>query len=359
MSAVVESDTRVANPFGEVVAQPTNAAALAMSHREVAEIQTMVMVAKKFPRDPIISMDRILNACTRPSLAEEATYEYARGGSQVTGASIRLAEVMAMNWGNMMTGVKEVSRINGVSECVAYAFDVETLFRDEKTFQVRHWRDTRSGGYQITEERDIYELIANMGARRKRACILAVIPGDVREAALEQCAKTLTAKVEITPDSIKKMLESFAAFSVTKEMIETKIQRRVDTILPAQVLQLRRIHNSLRDGMATVGDFFQAPDPVAGSAAATSQAEAIKEKIKSKQQGKPAEKAAAKQGESDYVPHFATDTALAELKKATTIEALEKAWVDINVDYDSSKRQLHPDIQDCYTLCKQSLLGVK
>lgn len=63
------------------------------------------------------------------------------------------------------------------------------------------------------------------------------------------------------------------------------------------------------------------------------------------------------EGESDYVPHFGTESAIAELKKMTGIEALEKTWVAINFDYDESDRQVHPDIEDCYKACKQVLLA--
>lgn len=57
----------------------------------------------------------------------------------------------------MEAGVKELSRSNGVSECLAYAWDYETNYRDVRTFTVRHWRDTREGGYALKDERDIYE----------------------------------------------------------------------------------------------------------------------------------------------------------------------------------------------------------
>ncbi len=151
----------------------------------------------------------------------------------------------------------------GVSECLAYAWDLETNFRDEKRFQVKHWRDTRSGGYAIKEERDIYELIANMGARRKRACLLAVIPGDVQDAAVKQCHVTLTTKAEVTPERIKAMLELFAQYNVTKEQIEKRIQRRLDSITPSLFVQLGKIANSLRDGMSKPEEWFE-PEASAG-----------------------------------------------------------------------------------------------
>lgn len=59
--------------------------------------------------------------------------------------------------------------------------------------------------------------------------------------------------------------------------------------------------------------------------------------------------------ESEYVPHFGKDSAIELLKKAAKIEDLEKRWVDIVTDYDSSNRDIEPDIEDCYKACKQVL----
>ena len=115
-----------------------------------------------------------------------------------------------------------------------------------------------SGGYKLTSERDIYELIANMGQRRKRAVLLTVIPGDVTEAALEQCGRTMEADADTSEEGIKKLIEAFAALDVTAQQIEARIQRRLSAIRPAQIVQLRKIYNSLRDGMSEADDWFEA-----------------------------------------------------------------------------------------------------
>lgn len=258
------------NPFtaGEISANATghaNAGGLISveSQRAVAEVQARMMIARANPRDPIRAMETILNDCTRPTLANSAVYQYARGGNDIRGPSIRLAEAMAQRWGNIASGIKELSRHGEYSECVAYAWDLETGYYDERMFQVRHWRDTRQGGYRLTDERDIYELIANMGQRRKRAVLLTVIPGDVTEAALQACERTMTARADTSPEGIKKMLDAFGEFGVTQPQIEARIQRRLDAVRPAQVVQLQKIYASLRDGMSDPADWFDAvPEPV-------------------------------------------------------------------------------------------------
>src|SRR5262249_53212112 len=78
--------------------------------RAVAEVQAAYVIAKKFPRDENQAYMKIINACKRPFLAEQAMYAYPKGGTLVNGPSIRLAEVMAQAWGNMEFGIKEVSQ---------------------------------------------------------------------------------------------------------------------------------------------------------------------------------------------------------------------------------------------------------
>jgi hypothetical protein len=252
---------RVANPFGEAAppARSNGAMMAAEQQREVAKVQAKLFIAATNPRNPIRAMEQITNDCCRLSLAEAATYTYQRGGSDIYAPTIRLAEVLAQRWGNIECGVEELSRHDGYSECRAYAWDLETNFTDEKKFQVRHWRDTQRGGYALKDERDIYEAIANFGARRKRAAMLAVIPGDVVEAALEQCERTMQARADTSPEALKRLADAFAEFDVTPAQIELRLGRRLEAIRPAQVVALRKIFNSLRDGMSEPADWFETP----------------------------------------------------------------------------------------------------
>jgi hypothetical protein len=183
-------------------------------------------------------------------------YEYARGGTDISGPSIRLAEAIAQAWGNIQYGVRELSRDPETATVQAYAWDLETGTRREVTFQVPLIRSTRNGSYRLEDPRDIYETVANQGARRVRACILALIPGDIVDAAVEQCEVTMRAKADVSPESISRMVEAFGALGVTREQIERRIQRRLDSITPAQVVQLKKIYASLRDGMSHVSDWF-------------------------------------------------------------------------------------------------------
>lgn len=309
------------SPFGsQLPERPTqNAVADAGQQREIAEVQAAMVIAKRFPRDQREATDRILQACTRPTLAEGALYSYSRGGTDITGPSIRLAEACAQAWGNVSFGIRELEQANGSSTVEAFAWDIETNTRQVKVFQVEHKRHTKKGSYKLTDPRDIYETIANNGARRLRACILGVIPGDVIEAAVQQCEETLNANADTSAEGLKKLVEAFARFNVSKEQIEQRIQRRIETIRPAQVVQLKKVWSSLKDGMSEPGDWFEMDATAARDVTADITGSKDEEKPK------PAAKKKAEPQAKAPVPKDVHDAIVA----ATTRKELDQAAVHI------------------------------
>nr|DAQ38805.1 MAG TPA: hypothetical protein [Caudoviricetes sp.] len=232
-----------------------------MMSRQAQEVQGAIVMAKKFPRDEVESFNRIVRACQRKGLAENAMYEYPRGGTKVVGPSIRLAEAMAQNWGNIDFGIIELEQKNGESQVMAYAWDLETNTRQTKVFTVPHIRSTKKGNVPLTDPRDIYEMVANQGARRVRACILGVIPGDVQDAAIDQCNKTMS-EGEKKPviDLVRDMAAIFEReFSVPIEAIEKYIGCKSEAFSMNDLVRLKRVYKSLHDGMAKREDYFDLP----------------------------------------------------------------------------------------------------
>lgn len=250
--------------FGGQVATVPNGGAPAgvEQQRAIAEVQASMIIARANPRNERHALDKILNACQRKRLAEVSVYSYSRGGSEISGPSIRLAEALAQYWGNIQFGIREIEQRNGESVVQAFAWDLETNVRREMTFSVPHVRHTRQGAKRLSDPRDIYELVANNGARRLRSCILAVIPGDIIDEAVDQCEVTIKANADTSPEGVQKMVNAFLEFGVVQQQIEQRIQRRLDSIQPAQVVSLKKVYASLRDGMSSVADWFEPiPEP--------------------------------------------------------------------------------------------------
>lgn len=238
--------------------QSSGVIAQSSASREMEEVKGQIFMARQFPRNVIQSENRILDACKRPALAQTAIYSYPRGRTKVEGPSIRLAEVLAQNWGNLSFGIQEIEQREGESIAKAFCWDLETNVRQEKIFHVPHSRKANGKLQKLTDPRDIYELVANNGARRVRACILGVIPGDIVEKAVEECNKTMTGANE-TPlkDRISNGIKAFKEqFKVTQEQIEEKFGYNVASFSETDYVELINIFNSLKDGMAKPADIF-------------------------------------------------------------------------------------------------------
>lgn len=232
--------------------------------KALSEIKGKMYLARQFPRDPDWSLKNVLLECGRRELAESAQYEFPRGDSVVKGPSIRLVEVLARHWGNIDSGVNEIEANDGSTMIKAYAWDLETNVSDEKTLSVKHERTTKRGSYKLTDERDIYEMVANKGARRKRACLLAVMPGWYVDAAVDACEETL--KRSLTDgksmDEVREsIVAAFTEFGITPEQIAAKLGKEVDKLSKNDVVKLRHLYAAIKDGFVRPNDAFGTASP--------------------------------------------------------------------------------------------------
>ncbi len=237
--------------------------ALAEQHRAITEVQAALTIAMSNPRDEKLKIDQIITSCQRVGVAEEAAYVFSRGGAEITGPTIRLMEVIAQKWGNIVWGFRVLAQYHGIggrageSSVEAFAWDLESNSKAMRVFNVEHKLGLKGGGTKIlTDPRDIYEWTANNAQRRVRTCLENVIPRDVTDRAVEECSETLKANFTVTPETMLKLTASFHKFKVTRLQIEARIQRRLDALTPAQYLSLRKIYKSIEEGMSTPADWF-------------------------------------------------------------------------------------------------------
>lgn len=245
----------------QIMNQQRGQAAQFQETRELSEIKGKMYLARQFPRDPDWCKQNMLAECQRPELAQAAQYEYPKGDTVVKGPSIRLVEVLARHWGNLDFGVNEIEAQDGSTLIKAFAWDLESNVYDEKTFNVKHERSTKFGTKKLTDERDIYEMVANKGARRKRACLLSVLPGWYVDAAIDACEATLKASLtqgKSMEEVRAAIVSAFAEFGITPEQITEKTGRDVDKLTDNDVVKLRHLYSAINDGFVKAADAFGA-----------------------------------------------------------------------------------------------------
>lgn len=240
---------------------PGSALAIALSNTEAMTALGSIWVAKQMPRNMAEVEAKVKQMCAHDSVAEKAFFSFKRGGSEIAGETIHLANVCMTAYGNIESGWKKIGEhVNkkGVtcSECEAYCFDKESNIIRKISFSVPHFRETKDGGYGITSDRDIYELCANMASRRMRACIWGVIPEFVRTLAADECRRTLERDAKSSDERIKKLLEKFSLLKVSKEMIEKKLGHPVEECTVNEIIHLGRLHNAIAFNIVSVEDQF-------------------------------------------------------------------------------------------------------
>lgn len=252
--------------------------------RAAAEVAAAVHVAQQNPRDMQKALAEMRESCRQPRLAERAFFRYNRGGGNVTGATVHLARELARCFGNVQYGISELRRddAGGYSEMQAFAWDVERNTRSAQIFVVPHARDTKQGRKPLTDLRDVYENNANMGARRLRAAIWAILPPWFVDEAEELCNKTLADGGGVPlPKRIANMVAAFGDLGITVQQLERKLGRESARWTEHDVAQLGVIGKSVKRGEARLEDEFEpervtaaeitgrsapTPDPVGDSA---------------------------------------------------------------------------------------------
>lgn len=224
--------------------------------KAVAQIQASMLIAQRFKRNKNEGYVEVMEACKRISLADRAIYSYPRGGKMVEGASIRLAEVLAQSFGNMHIDITIVNQTSDKTEAIATALDLQNNNISSQSFVVPHVRTTKKGTYKLTDERDIREMVQNIGSRVLRGCILRVVPPDWIEDAMAQCRKTQESSDVPIADQIKKMVLAFDEMGVKVEHLEKRLGHHMDATIPNEIVTLKGIYRSLRDGMSKREAYF-------------------------------------------------------------------------------------------------------
>lgn len=239
---------------------PQGVIAFAEASKAVEEVRAAMMLAKNFPRDEILAEKKIAIACSRFAFASDAFYSYPRGKDTIVGETIYLLREIARCWGNISSGIKIID-INAQGATIeAFAHDLESNLRESITFKVEFKIKLSSGQMKfLTDPRDQYELMANYGARRLRACLDHILPPIVIATAAANCRRTLSegGKSEPFIDRIKGLVLSFSSdLGVSKELIQERLGHKVEDMNEKEFVEFRGIYKSLKDGLTTRDDWF-------------------------------------------------------------------------------------------------------
>ena len=229
-----------------------------------AEIDMQIATAKKYPRTLSKVKQNVLTLATMDEeTAAACFYSLPRGGKDITGESVRLAEILASAYGNLRAAWRPVNidRTNGVVTCQGVCHDLETNISTslEKTRKVQKKR-----GSDKYEEDMIMLAVNACGAIVYRDAVFKVVPKalikpilkDIKEAARGK--GTLDQKVDRVMNRFKDLgeKESISAKEMEKRvLVAVECNKREDITLTI-LDTLIGMGTAITDGEVRLSDVF-------------------------------------------------------------------------------------------------------
>lgn len=248
------------------------------------EIQSAIIIARKFPRNEEQCFQSLMKACSRQSFAEDARYSFPRADVEVTGPSVNLAREAARVWGNIRYGLYIV-RDDAQSRLIrAWAWDIQTNTKVELEDDFQKLIQRKGKGWITPDERDLRELTNRRGAILLRNALLQVMPKDLIEDALYACDKAMQQTATVDPEAVRKrLIMDFGTINVTVEQLERKLGHPLAQSTPKEMAELRAIYKSIADGNSRWSEYETAEEPSVDK----SKVEDVREKMKAMQSSPP------------------------------------------------------------------------
>lgn len=231
-----------------------------------AEIAQQVATAHQFPRS-ITKASRNINslATLDEQAAAECIYALPRGGKPIRGPSIRLAEIVAQQWGNNRVAacVIDVDRKEKVIVAEAVFHDLETNAACKIT--VRR-RATDKSGRLLND--DMLAVTGNAACSiARRNAILTGVPKAVWNRAYNAAEGVVKGDVKTLAERRAKAISSFGTWGVKPEQIFAALGvAGEDEITLEHIPTLVGMYGSIKNGEETVESLFTNRSAQAGKA---------------------------------------------------------------------------------------------
>lgn len=250
----------------------------ALAAQAKAMVEARYVMAMRNPRNMRTVRDTVLSECARPSFANGKSTLYSRkiGGQMIEGLGIRFVEMAVRAMSNILVetimvfedDTRELHRVTvtDLESNVTYPMDV----RIDKTVERRYPAD--DGSYISYRKNSYGKLVYRVPAgeddlHNKRGALISkatrtlglrVLPGDLCDEAESIIRKTRQASIVNDPNAVANIIRSFAELEITERDLAQFLQKQVKDATNEEVLLLRSIYSTVRDGEASWESYVQA-----------------------------------------------------------------------------------------------------
>lgn len=217
-----------------------------------AEIDSAIATARAYPRQMKVVVDNIVTLATMDeATAAECIYALNRGGKAIRGPSIRMAEIIAQQWGNNRVDARVIETDRTNKEIVA-----EATFHDLQTNSLvkasvrRRISDKHGRLYNA----DMIVITGNAACSiARRNAILAGVPKAIWNQGLKAAEQIVRGDAKTLVERRDAAVAAFAHFGATPAQVFQLLGvKGMDDIGLDELVTLRATYSSIKDGQVTV-----------------------------------------------------------------------------------------------------------
>lgn len=223
---------------------------------ELALLDVQIMTAKRYPR----SIDRFLKDCETLATRDTETaasmfYRLKRGGKQIEGPSVRLAEIVANTWTNIHVVARQLDVQTGdrVVRSQSVCWDLEKNVR--VGVEVSRRRTTSEGVIYGDDMTGVTQAAA-LGIAFRNS-IFKVVPFAYVQDIFQKCKEVSVGKGLTMEARVKKAVEVFGKLGVKEDQLLQYLELKAWTDADVDdFVSLRGLHTALKEGTLTVREAF-------------------------------------------------------------------------------------------------------
>jgi len=221
---------------------------------EVAEIESQIATAKRYPRDIQVFKDKLMAmANLDQDTAEGCYYALPRGGRAIDGPSVRLAEIALACYGNCAAEADVLYEDESFIYAMGQCRDLENNI--SVRVKVRR-RITNRQGKRFND--DMIAVTANAAcAIALRNAIFKIVTGAYLKPVFDRCKKTAVGEMKSLANKRAEVIGRLSQFGVDEKRVLAVIGRKsVDEVTFDDVATLIGLGTAIKGGDATVEDAF-------------------------------------------------------------------------------------------------------
>lgn len=238
----------------------------AVEAMERAQIDVQIATARKYPRSISQVKKEMMSLATMDiETAESCFYNLPRGGKEIPGPSIRLAEIALSCFGNVRAATRIVGTSLGDDPHVVIQAVCHDLEKNSAVCIEKRRRITKKKSKDKPDEDDINLATNACSSIALREAIFKIVPGVLIKPVYEAARRVAFGDDKTLAERRDRAVDSFAKMGIQKERICSTLGIRALEEINLEHLEfLTGLRTAIKEGQTTIDQAFPPAAPTKG-----------------------------------------------------------------------------------------------